>query len=868
MAAGLRPPRLGRLLLWLARLGERRDEISADLEEQFRLRIREVGRWRAAWRHVSDAASVLRPSRRAVAGRRASIPSGVAFMWRDVLFAFRLVRRRPGLIGVTIAGLGLAIGASTAVFSLVSAAAFRSGGVTNPETVFSINGLDSDGRSRTWRTSEFRALRDRSTTTTVEAMVPESIGIGSRSESGFEESVPLHVVTGSYLSTFGATPVLGRLLTEADDDPGAPAVTVISEGFWNRRLGADPAVVGRSIALGDVTAVIVGVVGREFSGPTQSVPSLWVPFTVGETVRPYLSTGGYARLTGRIRSGVDPVAAEAELSGLVAADLAVEAGGRGRLTNVRLGEMDSAIGEARAIGLAVVGALALVLLLATANMANLLLANAAERHREVALRLALGAGRHRVAIQHVTEGLVFGVAGALAGFAAAVWLGPVFAELLQLPAGIDVRFDGRVYAFLVVVTMFVGGLAGLAPARFSLRHDLTPPMKAWAPAGAATSHRTRAALVSVQAATSILLLIATAVLARSAINAAVANRGFDPHRVLIVRPVHPFGLCDEPCAAAFNRAAAARLRAMPEVVAVGETNSPPMAGAWFPFIIGANGHEEVMARLHVTAEYASVMDRHIVRGRFFDAADVGSGRSVAVVTERAARLLWPSEEALGQPLDALGKRFQGFRVVGIVADAVNSMSPRIRWDGIYLPLTEAGAAVTLVVRTRSNAAAAVSSVHAAIASLDSTTRVTTRTMTSMIDDHLAPIHAIVAVASIVAVVALGLAVVGLYGVTAFVVGQRTQEIGVRMALGASGRDVARLLVRESLRPVAIGLVAGMVLAAAAGRLLTSSVLGVSPTDPASLAAAAGVLVLSALAAVVSPARRASRVDPATVLRQL
>jgi predicted permease len=436
-----------------------------------------------------------------------------------------------------------------------------------------------------------------------------------------------------------------------------------------------------------------------------------------------------------------------------------------------------------------------------------------------------------------------------------------------VPLGVDVRFDARVYIFLAAATLFVGGLAGIAPVRYSLRRDLASPMKGWTPATASGSPHTRAALVAIQASTSTLLLIMTAILARSVVNASVVDLGFDPERILMVRAVPPSGTCDDACSMTYERLAIERLAGLPEVEAVGVTTSPPMIGALYPLIVQQGGGQELFARVPASADYASAMSLRLAQGRFYTDAEARSGDRVAVVSEALARIVWPAGAALGQPLDHLSDNLAGFRVIAVASDAANSLVPHLRRVGVYVPIDDRATA-TFMVRTRSDAADVVARAHAAVSAIRPGVRVTTEAMIDVVAAERAPVQAIAGVASTVAFVALGLAVIGLYGITAFVVGQRTREIGVRMALGAGGRNVAGLFARQSLFPVLVGLVTGVGLALAAGHVLSGPILGVSTTDPASYAAAAAVLAAAAAAAIVSPARRAARVDPAAVLRQL
>jgi predicted permease len=857
------------LLLRLRRLGDRREEIEADLAEQYRRRRIERGRVEAAWRYVADALSLWRVVRTTHPRRRRSGRVAVHDALRDIGLALRLIRQRPGLIGLTLAGLGLAMGVTTAVFSLVNAAGLRPAGLSDPDSVVSVVLTGPDTRTRGWRYEEFSALRAASRTTTLEALLYEGVRLGQAGVSGRAESVQVHIVSGGYLATMGARPVLGRLLGVADDAAQTGLVAVLSEGFWTRRLQRDPAIIGASIVLGDTRVVVVGVVGRAFRGPTWQTPAVWLPWGTGRVLYSHLPDAANASIVGRLRPGVAVSAAEAELSAVARAVAAERpAVGTSRAVGVRLGPAPTRRGESSAISTTVLIALALMVILASANLANLLLAVAGERGHELAVRLALGAGRLRLVRQLLAEGVVYGGLGAAAGLTGSFWLGPAFAEVLDLPSGIDIAIDRRVYAFVGAAAVSIGGLAALAPIRFSLRADVSSPMKGITTAGRAYGRRTRSWLVAIQAATSLLLLAATSVLGRSVVNAATVDMGFNPDRLVAVSPRLSSDECDDACVARYLDAAAERLRAVPDIEAVALTANPPLLGSWFPVLITRDGRQHTFARNKASANYPETLGLRIVRGRALTDEEVATEAPVAVVTERLASLLWPGGEPLGAVLNELGQGFQGVRVVGVATDTAGRLVPQIRYEGLFTPLPPDRRGTTLMVRLRGGADDVLPRLHAAVSGIDPEGRVVVIPLRDAVSEEVRPVRAIVAVSSLVALAALGLAVVGLHGMTAFAISQRTHEVGIRMTLGATGRDIARLFAGTCLRPAAIGLAIGLGLAIVAGKLYGSLILGVSPTDPAALATAAGVLALSALAAVASPARRASRVDPATVLRQL
>jgi predicted permease len=868
-----RPPRLARLLLRLWRLGGRRAEVEADLLEQFRLRVAERGSRHAARRYLLDVLSVWRRRERMPGPLRERL-APLADFRRDVLFAMRLFGRRPGVLGVTIIGLGLAIGVSTAVFTLVSAAALLPAGLTDPGSAVRVVRIGPDGGSGAWTYRDFLTLRSQAKTTTLEAMTHAASGFGLRTEAGYADTIAVHVVTGSYLATFGARPVLGRLLQAADDLPGAPPAAVVSEGFWTRRLGGDASVVGRVVRIGDDDVVVVGVANRDFAGPTNLArrvpPALFVTWNAASALYPSLANQGdsaVADVSGRIRPGTARAAAIAELSALAAAMSSDAGPADARRASVRL-DADWTNTGLRALAMQVLGALGLVVLLATANMANLLLANATERRREITVRLALGAGRGRVARQLLTEGLLLGGLGAAVGLVVSSWLVPAFASLLGVAVGISLDADLRVYGFAAGVAVVVGGLAGLAPVRYGLRGDLASPAKGIGPSGEPQRNRARAVLVGVQAAASIALLVLASMFVKGVLQTSRLDPGFDVDRVAAVQLRVRSYRCDEACAERHVTQVVDRLRALPDVEGVALAQGAPFVGSPEMLTVDRDGRRYRLTDLaRTSAEYFRVMGIAVVRGAAYSTADVAAGARVAVLSESFARQLWPSADPLGATLETIGREYADVRVVGVVTDAVSRLLPTSQVTGVYMPLRTLDG-VQVLVRTRAAAEVSIARIHAAAAGIEPDVSVTTRPLRAGVDRILTPIRSVATIASIVSLVSLWLAVVGLYSVTAFVVAQRTHEIGVRMALGASTGDIARLLGSASLRPVLAGLVAGIALAFLGGRLIASTVLGVSLTDPVSVSAAAGLLLLTSLAAIILPTRRAGRIDPAIVLRDL
>jgi predicted permease len=510
----------------------------------------------------------------------------------------------------------------------------------------------------------------------------------------------------------------------------------------------------------------------------------------------------------------------------------------------------------------------LVVLLACVNVANLQLASALARRREIGVRLALGAARARIIRQLVTESLALGlVAGAIAFFLT-IWLGPVLAAVVRLPVTVDMTPDVRVYLFLSLVSIAAGIGAGLAPARHGTRGDLLTPLKGDGPsAGSVRPSRMRSALIGVQAAASLVLVVLAALLARATISATQVDVGFDPRPLVTITPTFAAERYDAAKTQAYWDVALERVRGLPNVRAASLTLYPPYAGLTATRGLTRNG-VRYEAYLHETlGDYFSTLGMRIVRGRAYSAAEVKAGAKVVVISETLARDFWPGQDPLGQSLAPVDGSTD--TVIGVVSDAVTARLHARGAAALYRPLRrfDAGNGGSLVVRTNGAPEAMLPAIRDALQRLDPRVRLNISPIATNLQKEIEEPRIMAALAGALAALALGLAVVGIYGVTTFVTGQRTREIGLRIAVGASRSDVLRLLLKDSLRPVAIGLAAGVAVALLVSRVVGVVLYGVGAQDPLAFTAAIGVLLVSAAGAVFIPARRAAGVDPAFVLRQ-
>lgn len=864
-----RPPRFARWLLRLRPLGNRRAEVTADLDEVFADRVEFEGPRRASRRYYRDVLSLWAWN---ISGRRLAADAA-----QDLLYGLRVFRRNPGAVAITVLGLSLAIAVSTSVFSLFNASLLRATGVSDPGSTVRVMRTFKDGNATSWPYADYVSLRDNARMP-VEASLRDAARFTTSPAARTDdngERVAMSFVGEGYLRVFGARPVHGRLLQPMDDSLGAAPVAVASYGFWLRRLGADPSVVGRQIWLNGVATTIVGIAPRSFTGITDQPPAFWAPFASYHVLysgSPLTRTSPVeVNVYGRIPPGATRAQAEADL-GAVAAAAATSAPGLGVTAGVRLDPAGSPAarveggGAILALVLTIVTTvLGLVVLLACVNVANLQMASAIARRREIGVRQALGAGRARIVRQLVTESVALGlVAGAIA-LLLTLWLGPLLAALVRLPVTVDMTPDVRVYLFLSVVSIAAGVGAGLAPARHGTRGDLLTPLKGDGPsAGSGRPGRLRARLIAVQAAASLVLLVLAALLTRATISATRVDIGFDAQPLLAISPAFVRERYDTAKAQAYWSDALERLRGLPNVRAASLTRFPPYSGGRAVTSLKRNGITYQTYSHETLADYFSTIGLRIVRGRAYTAAEVTSRAPVVVISETLARALWPGQDPLGQTLAP----FDGSNdvVVGVAADAITAHLRERSAAAIYRPLQSVEAA-SVVVRAAGAPEALVPAIRDTLQALDPAVRLDIMLVASGLQNELEEPRIMATLAAALAGLALALAVVGIYGVTTFVTGQRTREIGLRIAVGASRADLMRLLMWDSLRPVAVGLGAGACLALLLSQLFAGILYGVGARDPLAFVSAIVILLISAAAAVFIPVQRAARVDPAFVLRQ-
>ncbi len=803
---------------------------------------------------------------------------------QDFRYGVRLLLKSPMFTSVAVLTLALGIGINTAIFSAINALLLRPlDGVSDPGRLIRISRQYADRRWPSDSTyPDYRDYRDEATMLSGVAMTtPTAFHVSGR---GRTERVDGELISSNYFVVLGVGAAQGRVITPADDlQTGAANVAVLSYRLWHRLFNADPAVVGMPIALDGHTFVVIGIANEQFTGTQIGTPrDVWVSVLTLRQTNPKRAglldqrRASWVQQFGRLKPGVTIDEARGELS-TIAARLEREHPDTNARTRVRV---DPGLGRdveveepLRGFASLPFAAATLVLLIACANVAGLLLARSASRRREVATRLALGAGRLRVVRQLFTEStllaLVGGAAGLLVGRWLTVWLQRLLPErYLFLSFDVDFGIDWRVFVFTLTVATLTALLFGLLPAIHTSRPDVVAALKAARSSrGGGLGTTARATLVVAQVALSLTLLVAAGLCVRTLQNALAIDTGYDANHVLTARLDLGKQNYTEARGRTFQQQLIERLQAIPGIETAGFAVTLPLNDArWEDAIRRAGDPTRVQTFLNVvSARYLDVMHIPIVLGRrFADSDDVGSPR-VAIVNQRLAQVLWPNRNPVGETATYKG---QALEIVGVARDIKGRNLFEPAGPMLYLPLSQSyEAAVILHVRGALEPTQLTAAVQQEIERLDATLPLYS---VKMLDNHLratlTPQRLLAYVISSVGVLALVLSVVGLYGLLSYTVTERTPEIGVRMALGADRSQIVALFLSQGMRTAAYGIALGLAAALALTRLMRSVLFEVNPLDPLSLLTGSLLLIGASFLACYVPARRAARSDPNTSLR--
>jgi putative ABC transport system permease protein len=792
-------------------------------------------------------------------------------LWQDARYAIRTLRKSPAFTAVALLTFALGIGANTAVFSVVSGILLRPLPFANPDRLASI------WPTKTISNAELVYLQQHAKT--LESVSAFSPGWGiALTGSGEPRQLDAARVSANFFRTLGVRPALGRDFTEAESSPGQWDVAILNHALWVENFGADASVIGRIVQMDGTPTRIIGVMPAGFEVFQHGVEA-WLPLQIDPTSRFY--TGQTALAFGRLAAGHSFASATSEIATLAPRmrtefNYTEEYGRGGTVTSLR----EALVGNVRQSLLVLLGAVAFVLLIAGANLGNLMLVAAIGRRRELAVRRALGASRQQVARQLLVHSIIVAIAGGLLGTAVGIagvrGLKSILPPSLPMLSGVTV--DWRVLLVSAVVTLGIGIAFGIAPALLATRVD---PESALRVSGSGSINRagvaTRQTLVVVEIALAMVLVVGAGLMTESLWRLSRVQLGFDPHGLLSFR-VQPSGgrVRSAEQSPAYFAEMMDRIRALPGVVSVGSSQHLPLSG----FNWGANldiekspiastaEHPRVTWR-SIGGDYFGTMRIPLVRGRAFTAADTRDAVPVVVINAAMAQHFWPNRDPLGERIRlGNGSKNDWATIVGIVG-SVRFMSPSTPpGDEVYRPNTQQGFGfMHIVVRTNGSPLALMPSVRTAIRAMDTTVPIAeVRSMSELFDASTATPRTIAFLLLAFAGVGLALGAVGIYGVISYAVTQRTRELGIRVALGAVEGRIVSMVLNDGIRMAAIGIVLGAVAATVAARSLRTLVFGVATTDWLTYIGVAAVLTVVALAASYIPARRASRVDPLIALR--
>jgi predicted permease len=806
----------------------------------------------------------------------------VGDLWRDLRYAGRDLSRSPGFALLAVAIMALGIGGNTAVFSLVNQILLHPPGISAPDRIVVLR-TKYDKLNLDLELASPPALADARANRQIfehaGAARPVSFNYADRTAP---VRLPGASVSAGWFDVFGARPAMGRVFSDAEDRPGANRVAVLAYDAWLRLFGGDPGLVGRTIELNQQPFEIIGVMGRDFHQPR--AVDIWVPLALPPAAFTLPNWfNGSISVMARMRPAISYARADAWLSAEAdRARAAAPANLRGLVTDwgwsMRTSRFtDANAGSTKTPMLILVGAVGLVLLIVCANIAGLMLARTSARTRELAVRAALGAGRARLLRQILAESFMLAAAGGAAGvLLARVSMKPL---LGLAPAGavmgLEARLDPFVLLFAIVATLAAGLFFGLAPAWQSSRVDPYRAMKAGSRTVAGARQTLRSGLVVAEAALALVLLVGAGLFLRSFARLQMVNPGFDPRDVVTAEYSLPPSYTNPARQAEFARSVIDRLRAAKGVTVASIGRPIPfsneMEGAAFTIegrSLPAGEAAPQGERRWVTPDYLRTLGIKLERGRFFSDSDRAGAPQVTVIDDKLARQYWPGEDPVGrriQPMSGEG----WYTIVGIVSHVMQSdlggdTGRGVYYSSLYQRPVRNG---HILVKASGGPRAAADAIRDAVRIADPNLPLYgVKGMDMLLQDSLAPRRFVIRLLSVFAAMALFLAALGLYGVLAHAVTQRTREIGVRLALGAQRRSVMRLVVGQGLRLAGIGVAIGVAAAVLFGRLVENQLFEVRASDPLTITVMASALMAAALAASWLPARRAMRADPAVSLR--
>ncbi len=815
-----------------------------------------------------------------------------ADLWQDLRFGARMLMKNPGVTAVVVLSLTLGIAANTTIFSVVNTLLLAPPPVKQPDELWQIWRVNRQGQSaldryRTTTYSSLQFMREHQQSFRLLGAMrvePESV---TWNRDGDGVSVQCLTVSGNYFELCGIQPTVGRtFLPDEDRAPGTHPVTVVSHAFWKNKLGADPGVVGKTLAINGTALTVVGVAPPAFTGAIAIVaPEMWIPYAISATIfrdperivsHDYNSDLGL----GRLKQGVATAQAEAELNALMRR---LEETNPKNYKDVGAGLLPSLAAPMPAQGMIagftgiLMVAVFFVLLIACANAANLLLARATSRRSEIAMRSALGANRGRLMRQLLTESVFLALLGGICGMLLTVWLTNLIVQLMPeaLPMRLTLALDWRVFTFAALVSLLTGLIFGLAPAWRSSHIDLTTAIKSSGRETSARSSRLSRALIVAQMAVCLILLVAGTLCLRSLIKAESLNPGFQiADRVVAEVNLHDYGYSAAQ-SQAFYAQLLERTAALPGVRSATLANYLPLGTEHNAIRISAEGQplqpesgRPAANSYNVAPGYFAAMGARMLQGREFNHSDRDGAPLVAIINETAATRFWPGENPLGRRLVISASTGETVEVIGVVQNGKYRSIGEEPRPAIFMSFHQRPSSrATLVAHVAGDAQSTLAAIRQVTKDIDPRLALNhMATLSEYLTFALFSVRTTALLLGILGGVALLLAASGLFGLIAYSVAQRTREVGIRLALGAQQGQVVRQIVGEGLRLVGWGMALGLVGAFALTRLLKSVLFNVGATDPLTFVAIPLLLAGVATLACWLPARRAARVDPMEALR--
>jgi len=800
----------------------------------------------------------------------------------DLRFGVRMLVKNPGFTWIAVLTLALGIGANTAIFSVVNTVLLRALPYKDPEQLLAVWTLQAKGNQSLFAPAEFLDYQTQNQSFTEMAayrFMPLTL-----TGQGEPEQIDGLIVSGNFFSLLGVPAERGRTVQTDDGRAGAVRVGVISHDFWQQRFGGDPNAIGKTLTLNSEPVTLIGVMPRGFQDPSQTKRQIWLnPHNIvpdWSTTSPVdvlsIRDTAFLRVIARLKPNVTLQQAQTDMDA-IAARLQQQyprpAGHSARIVSLH----EQTVGNVRPTLLILLGAVSLVLLIACANVTSLMLSRATERYREMAIRTALGASRWRIVRQLMLESLLLAFLGGVGGLLVGYWSLQVIVAwgLSEIPRLSEMGLDFRIFIFTLVVSVLTGLIFGLAPTLGAAKPDLTSALKEGSRGATAGRNRLRQALVIAEVAFALVVLVGAGLLLSSFSRLLAVKPGFNPQHLLTMR----IGLNSQPYSKnadkkRFVSELNARLETIPGVESVGIGDDLPIAGTDSSTNLKVQDQPAtqtdalVSVGLHVISpHYFDALGTRLLKGRFFTDHDTADTPSVFIINETLARRVWPNEDPLGKRVRYNNADPWG-EIVGVVED--------VKFDGLHLASTphlfepyqqNAWSFLVVTIRSPLDQNTLLAAVQREVKTLDANLPVSNvKMMEEVVAESLATRRFVLLLFGLFAGLALVLATVGIYGVLSVSVSQRTRELGIRMALGATARDVGRLIVRQGLKLVLSGIVIGVLSALALQRVIGKLLFGISATDPLTFTVIALLLIGVALLTCWIPARRATKVDPLTALR--